>query len=159
MSTTLVLAPVSTGQAASLCRDGRLQGCQAFTVNAQLLDTLDLSAADDEGAEYACMVLASVWGLATHGERLVLAAEVPAAQVAAGDEAHNGGVQLRELSLRQVQSVFADEREQPEAAAAVQGMSLDQAWETAAVQRLVREGDLLWHGAEELPQLAARQEV
>ncbi|MGO4955757.1 DUF6912 family protein [Luteococcus sp. Sow4_B9] len=156
MSTILALIPVGLEQVRQLCRDGQVPDAQAFMVNAALLEALDLDAGDDEEAEFGCMVLASVWGLAHQGMRVVLAAQVRAAQVQPGAEAHNGGITVTGVGLRQVQSYFADEDGQPllqQAVAAARGLSLDDAWETDAVQELVQRADLLWHGVEELPQL------
>ncbi|MEL4357567.1 MULTISPECIES: DUF6912 family protein [unclassified Luteococcus] len=154
MTGVLVFVPVAPGQAASLLRDGSLPGCQAFSVTPALRETLGHGPAEAEDSEYACLVLASVHGLATHGRRLVLVAEVAPATVKPGEETENGGVRLTGLARSSVRSFFTDEDPQPlaeAAATAIRGMGLDQAWETEQVQALVRGADLLWHAVEELP--------
>ncbi|MEL4506064.1 hypothetical protein AAEX63_14665 [Luteococcus sp. H138] len=153
MSGVLVFVPCTADQAAILWRDGSLPGCQAFSVTPQLQQTLGYGPADAEDAEYACLVLASVHGLASHGSRLVLVAEVAPATVKPGAETDNGGVRLTGLARNSVRSFFTDQDPQPllaPALAAVTGLSLDEAWERDEVQALIRDADLLWHSVEEL---------
>lgn len=153
MSGVLVFVPCTVEQATQLWRGGSLPGCQGFSVTPQLQSTLGYGPADAEDAEYACMVLASIHGLASHGSRLVLVAEVAPATVKPGAEADNGGVQLTGLARTSVRSFFTDEDSQPllePAARAAAGLPLDEAWERDEVQRLVRDADLLWHSVEEL---------
>lgn len=153
MSGVLVFVPSSPERARALFDGEPFPACQAFAVTPPLLRTLDLTPADEEDAEFACMVLASVWGLARYGTRLVLVAEVPANQLTDGDETDNGGVRLTGLTRAHVQSFFTDEAGQPlapAAAARVQGLGLDEAWETDEVQDLVHRTSLLWHSVEEL---------
>ena len=154
MQRTLVFVPVATEQARSLWRGAQLREVQAFTVTDELLAGLD-GVQDAEDAEHACAQLASLWGLANHGERLVLVAEVAADHLRReqNPEAHNGGVGLSELSVSQVSSFFAEERgiEGLQALSSqVAGMDVDACWELDQVQHLLRRHDLLWHSVEEL---------
>lgn len=154
----MVFVPTTPAQARALWQGEVLRQVQAFAVTPQLLDTLDMGPKDAEDAEYACLVLASVWGLATHGTRLVLVAQADDHLVEAGGESHNGGIRLTSLGKRQVESFFTDEDRQPLADAArtaVAGKDLDDAWEDDAVQQLVRRADLLWHSVEELAHLGS----
>lgn len=163
----LVMVPVDSEQATRLWQGAELEDVQAFTANARLRQTVGIDDAQHqksqgEDAEYACLVLASIWGLATHGRRLVLAAELPGALLAEGEEADNGGVLVTRLPRRAVTSFFTD---QPagssgggdslveKARGACQGMDLDDAWETDEVQALVQGSDLLWHSVDELATL------
>lgn len=156
MSGVLVFVPCSPERALALSDGESFASCQAFAVTPSLLRALDLTPADDEDAEYGCMLLASVWGLAQYGTRLVLVAEVPQGQVSEGDDADNGGVRVSGLRLGHVQSFFTDEAGQSlvaEASRAVEGLGLDEAWETDEVQQLMRRTSLLWHSVEELARL------
>lgn len=154
MADQLVFVPVSTGQAHTLARQGHLPGpLDAFATTPALLAALDYTADQAEDAEYAALVLASVHGLTRHQERLVLVAEVPAAQVEPyEDEMDNGGVRLPSLSRAAVQSFFTDDPAIviADAVAAATGLTIDQVWETEQVQALLGGADLLWHSVEEL---------
>lgn len=121
------------------------QPVQAFTANDALYATLDYTPDMDEEAERGALMLASVWGLARFGERFVVTAEVGQAQVTAGEEAHNGGVQVTGLRRDQLVAFFTDPDEDPKVAAAVaHGLTLDEAWELPQVQDLLGN-DLQWH--------------
>ncbi len=155
----LVFVPCSTGQARALWQGESLATVQAFTVNPQLLAGLD-GVHDTEDAEHACAQLASLWGLARHGERLVLVAQVAAGSLGGSDdpeshntEAHNGGVELGALTRQQVSSFFTDDPANPDPeriAPLVKGLDVDACWELGEVQQLLRTADLLWHSVEEL---------
>lgn len=160
----LVMVPVDVDQATSLWQGTEPEGVQGFTANARLRETVGIDDAQHqksqgEDAEYACLVLASIWGLATHGRRLVLAAELPGALLAEGEEADNGGVLVTRLPRRAVTSFFTDQHSEgadslvQRAREACRGMDLDAAWETEQVQALVQGSDLLWHSADELATL------
>jgi len=156
MSQRQVFVPCSREQARALGRGEPLGRCRAHALTPELYQTLGMAPGDDEDAEYAAMVLASVSALAHHGERLVLVAEVPAATVGEGEDPANGEVELSGLSPRAVQCFFTEQRPQPladAAAGAVRGLGLDEAWEAEQVQQLLREGDMLWHSVEELGRL------
>ncbi len=152
MQPVLVFLPLSAPEArtaASVTLHGPLAG---FAVTRELVDALGYTSDMDEDAEYAALVLASVAGLARHGRRLVLVAEVPPDQVGLGDDPSNGGVILARLEPRWVVSWFADEAsvDVTAAARAAAGLDLDDAWDVGAVQELVASHELLWHGPTEL---------
>ncbi|WP_203567035.1 DUF6912 family protein [Aestuariimicrobium ganziense] len=121
-----------------------------------LLEEFGYGPADDEQAEHAAMVLASVAGLAQYGRRGVLACEVPPSTIST-DPAHpdtpNGRVEVDSIDPSRVVSWFTDEADLDvsTAARAASGLGLDRAWETPEVASLVEECALLWHAAEELP--------
>ncbi|WP_027587075.1 DUF6912 family protein [Acidipropionibacterium thoenii] len=152
-SQLLVFLPTDARGARRLRAEGG-SGLQAFTVTPQLRSVLDLSAGDEEQAERAAMVIGSVWGLARFGRRLVLVAEVPASVVGANDEVDNGGVTLARLEPSWITAWFADDDDEvaAEAAGAVAGMVIDDAWNDVTVQSLLAQHELSWHDiTEELP--------
>ena len=120
----------------------------AITANEALHATLDYSPDRAEEAEYAALVLASVWALTKYGERFVVTAEVAAAQVGDGDEAGNGGVSVTGLRRDQLVAWFDDQTDAAAAAGSVQGLSLDEAWEHDSVAAVL-EHELLWHTIDE----------
>lgn len=122
----------------------------AITPNEVLFESLGYTPDMTEEAEYAALVLASVWSLARHGERFVVTAEVRQDQVAAGEEADNGGVRVTGLERRQLVAWFDDQVEgiAAAAAAAVAGLGIDEAWADDRVTALL-EHELLWHTIEE----------
>ncbi len=158
MERTLVFVPASRAEARELVTTPFSQPRQAFAVTAELLAALGYGPDQQEDAEYAALVLASVWGLAQWGERCVVVAELPEADVDRSEqhESGNGGVRSAMLSADNVVSVFTDEADVDltAAAAASKGLDIDAAWEMPQVQDLVTEHDLLWHAADELALLS-----
>lgn len=149
----LVFLPTDARGAHRLRSEGGTS-LQGFAVTSQLRSVLDLSASDEEQAERAAMVIGSVWGLARFGRRLVLVAEVPATVLTASDEVDNGGVTLTRLDPSWITAWFADEDDAvaAEAARAVAGMVIDDAWSDVAVQSLLAYHELSWHDiTEDLP--------
>ena len=113
-------------------------------------EALDYEADAAEAAEYAALVLASVWALSRYGERFVVTAEVDPEQVGVGEESANGGVTVTGLRRNQLVAWFGDHTPTvgAVAAAAVQGQDIDDAWQHDAVTALL-EHELLWHTIEE----------
>ncbi|MGD7731862.1 DUF6912 family protein [Propionibacteriaceae bacterium G57] len=148
MSGVLVCIPARRGDLDALRRDP----VDAITANQALFETLDYTADMAEEAEYAALVLASIWALARHGERFVVTAEVAASQVVAGDEVDNGGIRVSGLRRDQLIACFDDglarADEATAAAGAARGLSIDEAWDRAEVAALLQH-ELLWHTIEE----------
>ena len=70
------------------------------------------------------------------------------------EEHANGGVTLTQLDPKQITAWFSDETLDvtAEAAEAVRGMIIDDAWNDVLVQSLLVEHEMLWHDiTEELP--------
>ena len=100
------------------------------------------------------MVIGSVWGLTHTGRRLVLVAHVRPEQITGHEEVDNGGVTLTGLEPSQITAWFADDDDaySRAAAAAVNGMTIDDAWNDVTIQTLIGEHELSWHDVtEELP--------
>ncbi len=117
--------------------------CEAFGVT------------DAEEAERVALLVASVAGLAAHGQRLVAVVSA-AAEPRAGGDPDFGEVSLPATGYRSVSALFADEPgAAATAAAAVAGVPLAEAWEHPAVTVLLSDVDLLWHGPGEWEVLAA----
>lgn len=119
----------------------------AHTVTDELLAELNYEASDAEEAEYAALVLASVASLSRYGERLVLVAEVDPSLVVAGADPANGEILLTNCPPSAITAWFSDAEGTgvSEAANAARGLSIDEAWEADAVQRLLHTHDLLWN--------------
>lgn len=155
-ATSLVAIPLSRGQVGELIRSASLSGpLQGFIANEALVATFALVESDNEQAEFATLQIASIAGLAAHGVRVVLIANVPKAEIPVPEdllEAHNGAVQLTGLSARWVESFFTEDPnvDPAPAARACAGLDLDAAWEVAEVQELLGQTDLLWHSSAEL---------
>ncbi|MGJ6979477.1 DUF6912 family protein [Aestuariimicrobium soli] len=132
----------------------------AFSATPALCESFDVT--DPEESEFAAMTLASVAGLAQHGTRFVLGAEVADDQVDASADTGNGEVQVSGLRRAQIVSWFTDEfPDDPQVRAAAheaQGLPLDDAWHLDEVQTLIGHHALLWHAAEELPTNSARED-
>lgn len=147
---SLLFVPITAAQLAGWASGGILPGQHAaHAVTPGLLDAFGLS--DSEEAEHVALLAASVASLARTGRRLVAVVEGGYRPPGEGDPDF-GEVIAADLPYRAVQSLFADEPDVPglaDAAAAVEGASLAQAWEQPAVRVLLEQADLLWHGPEE----------
>ena len=155
MARTLTFVPVARAEAVAFAAGEALDVPRAgFAATKALYEALEYTPDQDEEAEHAAMLLASVWALAEHGERLVLVAELPDTSLGAGEgvDLHNGSVTVRTLPAGAVVAWYADAAGTPtvQAAEAASGQVLDDAWDAPAVQRLLAEHELLWHGVEEL---------
>lgn len=119
----------------------------AYTVTPELLAELEYGEEEEEAAEHAAMILASVAGLSAHGERVVVVAEVDQAQVKPGVDAANGQVVVAQCPPSAMISWFAEEPgvDAADAAAIAKGMTIDQAWAQPQVQELLENHDLLWN--------------
>lgn len=158
MPRVLTFVPVTPAEALALGREGTEPACPrpAFAVTPELVAALGYTPDQGEDAEYAALVLASVWSLAHAGVRLVLVAELAPDLVSEPDDADadNGEVRVSGVPRGSVVAWFGDE---PQAAAlvaaaasAAKGHDIDTAWEQPAVQELITQHDLLWHAADEL---------
>ena len=147
---TLLFLPVTGAELADWAAAGVLAGPRkAYAVTRGLSAAFEPS--DDEEAEHLALLVASVAALAATGTRQVAVLEGEAEPVAGGD-VDFGAVVTGDLQFGAIQSLFADEPAAPglaEAATAARGLSLQEAWNHAAVTVLLEEGDLLWHGAGE----------
>ena len=148
----IVFVPASAAEARAMVQHVSEQ-VQAFTVTDELRAILDVDG-DEEQTERAAMIIASVQGLARYGRRLVLVAHVPPSVMGDNEEHANGGVTLTQLDAKQITAWFSDETLDvtAEAAEAVRGMIIDDAWNDVLVQSLLVEHEMLWHDiTEELP--------
>lgn len=147
MNRQLVFVPVSEDELRVLGGETLGADRPGYTVTPELLAELGYGESDSEDAEYAALVLASVAGLAAHGIRLVVVAEVDPSLVSAGEDPANGQVVLAELPTRSITSWFADEpgTDVTDAAAISKDLSIDQAWDLDQVQDLLNHHDLLWN--------------
>ena len=153
MSSVLVFVPTTASRWRPQVAADVVEG---FAATTSLREALGYRSDQDEDAEHAAMVLASVAGLARHGVRFVLACEVDASAVrveSTHDDAPNGRVVTGPIAQSRIVSWFTDEDgvDVDAAAHAAAGQTLDEAWDTDEGAALVAEHALLWHAAEELP--------
>lgn len=145
--TDLVFLPLSGGQLRTWAAGGTLPGSHTgYAVTPAMLDAFGVT--DSEDAEYTALSIASVAGLLAHGERVVAVLGINAR---AGDDEF-GAVEVESPSYPQVTALFGEDTDPSQAhstAISVQGMTLDQAWESTAVRALLHQRDLLWYGPAE----------
>lgn len=155
VSRVMVCIPVKPGEVNELLSSGGWhQPRQAFSPNAALRESFEV--ADPEEAEYAALLMASLWCFTHQMRPLVLVAQVPASVVAPGAEIANGGIQLAGLVASQVESFFAAADDSPVAGlqARLANLDLDQAWEDEDFQRLILDQPMLWHDISEWSQFS-----
>ena len=136
--------PISAGELDILTGDIPVRKRRAYTVTPQLLDELGYSSDMVEDAEYAAMVLASIAGLSTFGERIVVVAEVDATVIEPGEDSANGECLLLTCPPEAMISWFVD-APGTRLPRIPQGISIDDAWSLPEVQTLLTEHDLLWN--------------
>lgn len=151
MSRTLVFVPIAREELDAIVGKRELTQRQAHCVTTDLLDELGYEQGQDEQAEYAAMVLASVASLTRFGERIVLVAEVPSHLVRPAAQTINGACQVTAVPLESMTCWFADapDVDLTSAAAAANGLTIDQAWDLEPVSELIQGHQLLWNDVEE----------
>ncbi|MDO5092956.1 MAG: hypothetical protein Q4D79_05965 [Propionibacteriaceae bacterium] len=151
MAKELIFIPIARSELGAI--DGSLSLTQrsAHRVTSELLAALEYSPEQQEDAEYAALVLASVAALAAFGERLVLVAEVDSTFITPGDDLPNGACIVAKVRPQNMTCWFSEAPgvDSSGAAAAAHGLDIDTAWGFDEVQDLLRESDLLWNDVEE----------
>ena len=152
--TTSVFVPVAFAQATSLRAGDDLGTLAAHAPGPALREEHGLGPADDEEAGFVALGYAGLAALLDRpGPRLVLAADVDAAQVDGAGTAF-GEVAVRGLRWDQVQAVFADEPAAAAGLAAARDLAEDRPLAEVAddeeVVSLVDRWDLLWFAPDEL---------
>lgn len=147
MERQLVFIPVATSELDAIEGRTRLAGRRAHSATPELLEALGYQPSDEEDAEYAAMVLASVAALSAHGERCVLVADVPPDAVHPGPDAANGEVVVDDVPASAITCWFSEAPgvDVADAAAAAKGLDIDTAWDFPQVQELLAEHDMLWN--------------
>lgn len=147
MKRQLVFIPIAADELSVLAGEPPMGARPAYTVTPELLTELEYTEAESEDAEYAALVLASVAGLAAHGVRLVVVAEVDPSLIRPSEDPGNGEVWLTACPPTAMTAWFAEEPgvEYADAAAMAQGLTIDQAWDLPQIQELLREHELLWN--------------
>lgn len=146
----LVFVPIDAARLQTLLNDG-LTDVAAHAATPALYQGLGLDPSMDEDAEFGALTYASVACLLTSPLRGVAVCEVPDRALSGDDDF--GRVSVAQVAPADLRSLFIDEPEAlpltRAAHRAVAGTTLDQAWEDAAVERVLTEADLLWHDADE----------
>lgn len=152
--TDLVFLPLSGGQLRTWAATGTLPGAHTgYAATPAMLEAFGVT--DPEDAEYTALSIASVAGLLAHGERVVAVLGI---STQPGDDEF-GAVEVVAPSFTQVTALFGEDTDPAQAQATaitVEGMTLDQAWESPAVQALLYGRDLLWYGPAEWESLITR---
>ena len=151
MTRELVFIPVARDELVAIDGSIQLTGREAHRVTPELLAALGYTAEQQEDAEYAALVLASVAALTKFGERLVLVAEVAGSLVVSGDDLENGACIVARVAPEAMTCWFSEAPgvDTSVAAAAARGLDIDTAWGFDEVQELLRDSDLLWNDVEE----------
>ena len=151
MTKELVFIPIARDELAAIDGSVLLTGRAAHHVTPELLAALEYTAGQEEDAEYAALVLASVAALTRFGERLVLVADVDTSLIASGDDPENGACVLTRIAPEATTCWFSEAPgvDASAAAIAVRGLDIDTAWGFDEVQELLHESDLLWNDVEE----------
>lgn len=151
MTKELVFIPIARDELAAIDGSVLLTGRAAHHVTPELLAALEYTAGQEEDAEYAALVLASVAALTRFGERLVLVADVDTSLIASGDDPENGACVLTRIAPEAMTCWFSEAPgvDTSTAAVASRGLDIDTAWGFDEVQDLLRESDLLWNDVEE----------
>ncbi|MCG6566420.1 hypothetical protein [Tessaracoccus sp. ZS01] len=147
MKRQLVFIPIASDELGMLLGEPAVENRTAYTVTPELLAELEYGDDESEAAEHAAMVLASVAGLAQHGERTIVVAEVDEAAVLPGEDTANGQVMLAQCPARAMIAWFSEEPgvDVADAAAISKGLTIDQAWGQPQVQELLENHELLWN--------------
>ena len=151
MSRELVFIPIARDELAAIDGSVQLSDRAAHHVTPELLAALGYRVGQEEDAEYAALVIASVAALTRFGERLVLVAEVDDSLIISGDDLENGACILTRVAP-EAMTCWVNEApgvDASAAAVAVRGLDIDTAWGFDEVQELLRESDLLWNDVEE----------
>jgi len=147
----LIAAPMTRDNLWALEFDGRAphDATRGFAPTAELAETFGVELGEE--AELAALQMADVAGLvAGNTERLLLVAEVPASRVIVAEEdAANGAVLASYLLKDECRAFFTGECDAATAQAAG-GLTIDDAWELPAVQKLLADHPLDWHDISEL---------
>lgn len=151
MDRQLVFVPLARTELDAIQGFSTLRDRRAHRVTAELLEDLGFEEGQDEDAEYATLVLASVAALSAHGERMVLVAEVDTSLITSGEDLENGECIVSRVPQSAMTCWFSDsdEVDPGPAAAAAKGLEIDLAWEMDEVQQLLHGHDLLWNDVEE----------
>ncbi len=146
----MVFVPIQEAELAAISGKTALTDCLAHRVTPELLAALGYDEAQQEEAEHAAMLLASIAALSYYGARLVLVAEVAADLVSPAPESANGQCRISRIDAEAIIAYFTEDpnTDVAQAAAAARGLSIDEAWEQAAVQELLLH-DLLWNDVTE----------
>ena len=143
--------PIAHEELAAIDGTVQLTDRKAHRVTPELLSSLGYTPGQQEDAEYAALVLASVAALAAYGERLVLVAEVEASLVRSGDNPANGDCLVAQVAPEAMTCWFSEAPAStfPPPQQPAQGLDVDTAWGFEEVQGLLHESDLLWNDVEE----------
>ncbi|MDO5535237.1 MAG: hypothetical protein Q4F65_11365 [Propionibacteriaceae bacterium] len=151
----LVFVPLAPADLADWASSGR-RDIRGFAATPAFLDAFDLSTPDSEDADLTLLEVAGLAGLLTHGVRLVAVCQ---ADAAGAEPANFGAVVAEKVRFSAVESLFTDDEAGAERAAAAKELAgevadLDEAWDSDALDDLLRTTELLWHDSSEWDRLS-----
>ncbi len=129
---------------------------KVFAATDELRAAFGYQPSDDEDADFAAQLFASLQCLVDGGDRLVVAVELDRAPVAAAPGPELGRVGQVQLPWRRVRAIFRDAPEDLAElrayAESLQGKEIEALWEDDQVRGVLTEHDLLWYDGSELAQ-------
>ncbi len=150
----LVFVPLSAAELSEWATTG-VRDLAGFAATSSFLEAFDLPASDIEDADLTLLEVAGVAGVMQHGVRIVA---VCATDAVGAEPAEFGAVTAVGVRWRHVESLFADDSRGAALAAsardALGATTLDTAWEADVISAMLRNTELLWHGATEWEALA-----
>ena len=154
----LVSVPLSPSLLAELVRGEDLGSLRGYATTPGLFETVGYSAEQQEEAERATVIFASIDALATYGTRLVAVAETAVRRPGEEGDDLNGEVEIDHLVWPAVLAVYMDDPAAAEDVArlapCVADLNLDDAWETPGVVDLVQRWELMWFAPAEAAVMA-----
>lgn len=151
----LVFTPLTPDDLAGWA-SGTARDLTGYAATPGFLEAFELTSPDSEDADLTLLEVAGLAGLLQYGVRIVAVCEADADAI---EPPEFGAVAASKVAWRQVESLFTDDepgRDRAEAVASQLGeTALEDAWESEAVQDLMRTTELLWHDVTEWDSLQA----
>lgn len=127
---------------------------KAFAATDELRAAFGYRPEDEEDADFAAQLFASLQCLVDGGDRLVIAVEVDRQPPAATSGADLGRVGQVQLPWRRVRAIFRDAPDDLAAlrayAESLRGKEIEELWEDDEIRGMLTGHDLLWFDASEL---------
>lgn len=150
----MVFIPVRADEARALRAGEPLKAGSAYAATEALRATFDYGADEDEDANFAAQVFASLRCLVDGFDRCLLAAESAVVPVATGESTF-GEVAPPDVRWRDVRAIFIGESGSATYAESARGRTLSDLWADDATHTFLADHDLLWFDPTELDQALA----
>lgn len=150
----MVFVPVRADEVSAVRSGEPLGGGPAYAASRSLRATFDYGPKEDEDADFAAQVFASLRCLVDGIDRCLLAVESAALPPETGERAF-GEVARPEVRWRDVRAIFIGESGTGEYAESARGRTLTDLWADDATHDFLATHDLLWFDPTELDQALA----